>query len=615
MTFLSRQLACRLLLIALCCSARLGSCAAPPKVLLLMPGGATAPWSLQLGEALRGELLREHADAELHLEVLQQQLPGGAGAPLPRGLTDKYAGLAYDAIVPLVPDQLPLALALRDRLWPLATVVAPALDPAYAARLARVPRMTGLLKHDVVARNLALMFALLPTTRHIGVISAGLDQDPIRPDWRAALQPWLRSAELIDLSGLEPEVLLRRVQQLPPGTALYFAAPTTAHNSAVMTPYDLVRALAPVAQVPIFVDGGTLVGAGAIGGWVVSPASYARDVASQLNRLLAGVPPERIGFEPHSAPRLQFDWRALQRAGVDSTALPAGSELLFQPPGLWEAYRGMVLATALVLAIQSILIGTLLLERRRRKSAERQTRQHLGELARLDRIGAVGALSAALAHEINQPLGAILSNAETAELLLEAPHPSHNELRELIAAIRADNQRAAAVLVRLRAWIANNAGQSQRLALNPLLHEVARILRVEVQMRDAELQLHLSDAVPEVVADGVQIQQVTLNLVLNAFDALQQMAPGQRRVSIRSSRNAAGGADVCVADSGPGLAGIAPERLFEPFFSTKPDGLGVGLSISRSILERHGGTLQVEQPAGGGALFRFSLPSAEAAAA
>ncbi|RJG11613.1 sensor histidine kinase [Massilia cavernae] len=168
------------------------------------------------------------------------------------------------------------------------------------------------------------------------------------------------------------------------------------------------------------------------------------------------------------------------------------------------------------------------------------------------------------------------------------------------------------MLVRLRAWIANNAGQPQRLALNPLLHEVARILRVEVHMRDTELRLQLCDTVPEVVADGVQIQQVTLNLVLNALDALQQMAPEQRRVTIRSARNAAGGADVCVSDCGPGLSGIVAERLFEPFFSTKPDGLGVGLSISRSILERHGGTLEVEQPACGGALFRFSLPSAAA---
>lgn len=614
MIFLSRRAARHLLLsLALCCAARAASCAAPPRVLVLMSGTTMAPWSQQLGEALRGELLRRHPSAELHLEVLQH----GADprAALPRWLAEKYAGETYAALVPLTSDQLPVALALRERLWPMAAVVAPELDASQAAALARMPRLTGLLKQDPVARNLALMFALAPATRHVAVISTGLDRDPIRPAWRAALQPWLQRATLIDLSGLAQDELARRVSRLPAGTALYFAAPNTSRKAAVMTPYDTLRALTPLTRAPILVDAGTLLGTGAIGGWVHSPAAHARDVASQLDRLLAGTPPERIGFEPHSAPRLQFDWRALQRSGIDSARLPAGSELRFQPPGIWESHRGAVLATALALLLQSGLIVALLLERRRRKGAERRARQHLGELARLDRIGAVGALSAALAHEINQPLGAILSNAETAELLLDLPAPPHQELRDVIAAIRDDNGRAAAVLVRLRAWIANSAGERQRLSLNPLLLDVARILRMEVQMRETELRLQLDDMVPDVVADGVQIQQVTLNLVLNALDALQQVAPGQRRIVIRSSRNGAGGADVCIADNGPGLADVAAQRLFEPFFSTKPDGLGVGLSISRSILERHGGTLRAELPAGGGAVFRFSLPCAEAAPA
>ncbi|KLU36971.2 hypothetical protein AB595_10065 [Massilia sp. WF1] len=598
-----------LLLLVLCCSAMPGQGAVRPRVLLLMPGGATSPWSMLLTDALRAELLRKHPRAELYLEVLQQ-LPANADRPLPHWLTEKFAGLAYDAIVPLSREQVPMALALRDRLWPMAAVVAPDLDTARAAALARVPRLTGLLRHDLVSRNLALIFTLLPRTRHIAVISAGLDQDRIRPNWRAALAPWLQRAELIDLSGMDPGALMQHVQRLPPYTVLYFAAPVTIDNTAVMNSDDLMRALALKTNTPIVVDVSTLIGAGDIGGWVSSPAAYAHDIASQLNRLLDGVPPDRIGFEPHSAPHLQLDWRALQRTGIRGAALPAGGELLFQPPGLWDAYRNVVLGTALVLAIQSALIGALLLERRRRRNAERQTRQHLSELARLDRIGTIGALSAALAHEINQPLGAILSNAETAELLLELPDPPNDELRELISTIRADDQRAAAVLVRLRAWIADSASEPQRVALNPLLNEVASILRVEVRIRDTELRLQLSDAVPDVVADGVQIQQVTLNLVLNALDALQQVAPEQRRVTITSARNASGGADVCVTDSGPGLSGVAPERLFEPFFSTKPNGLGVGLSISRSIVERHGGTLQAEEPGSGGALFRFSLPAA-----
>ncbi|WP_156895568.1 ATP-binding protein [Massilia putida] len=612
MMFSPRHLACRLFLFsALCCALQPGRCAAPARILLLTSSGTTAPWALQMGEALRGELLRHHPSAELDLEVMQQPVPATPRMPLPTWLLDKYAGRRYDAIVPLVPDQLLVAVALRDRLWQQAAVVAPELDATRAAALAGMPRISGLLRQDPVARNLALMFALSPHARHIAVASARIDGDPIRPNWRAALRPWLRRADLVDLSGLVPDDLLRRAAALSPDTVLYLAAPATANTSAVMTAHDMLRAIAPATRARIFIDVSTLLGVGAIGGWVDSPVEHAHDIASQLNRVLAGVPPAAIGFEPHSPPRLQFDWRALRRAGIDANELPAGSEILFQPPGLWEAYRDTVLAAGLVLVMQSILIGALLLERRRRKHAERQTRQHLGELARLDRVGAVGVLSAALAHEINQPLGAILSNAETAELLLTAPSPPREQLRELLDAIRADNQRAADVLVRLRGWIADSAAQQERLALNPLLHEVARILRVEVHMRRAVLLLDLTEPLPDVFADNVQIQQVTVNLVLNALDALEQIAPDQRRIMVSSKRNAAGDVDVCVADNGPGLSGAAAHRLFEPFFSTKPDGLGVGLSISRSILARHGGTLRAEPAPGGGALFRFTLPALE----
>src|SRR5207237_975540 len=140
------------------------------------------------GDALRNELLGRHVLAELNVEVLQ--IPPSDTATPPHWLIEKYAELAFEAVVPSSPDLLPLALGLRNRLWPRATVVAPLLDAAQAARLAHVPRVTGLLKHDVVTHNLALMFDLLPATRHIAVVSVGLDRDWIRPNWRSALQPW-----------------------------------------------------------------------------------------------------------------------------------------------------------------------------------------------------------------------------------------------------------------------------------------------------------------------------------------------------------------------------------------------------------------------------------------
>lgn len=582
----------------------------PARVLLLMSTGNTTPWSVQFAQALRGALLRGHPRAELDIEMISGPRVPPSGTPeLPPWLALKYAGRRYDVVVAGTAEQLPLGLALRGRLWPEATLIAPTLDVAQAEALKGVPRLTGLVSGNFVRQNLALVFQVLPGTRHVGVIATRLDNDSIRPRWRSELSRWQARASLIDLSGLDTEEMLKRVQRLPPDTVLYFAVPVTT-TGTVMLQRDLLQQVAATARAPVFVDASPLLDTGAVGGWVMLPDVVARDVASQLDRLLAGTPSERIGIEPHTPPRLQLDWRALQRWGIAGERLPADSEVLFQPPGLWQAYRGAVLAAVAVLLVQSALILALVLERRRRRGAELRAHRHLRDLARLNRSGAISALSAALAHEINQPLGSILSNAETAELLLEAPQPPRDELRELMSAIREDDLRAAAVLGRLRTWIAKAPSEPQRLSINGLAEEVARMLRIELRLREAELVLQLEDGLPEVQADGVQIQQVVLNLVLNALDAMQPLPPRRRCVTLRTERNAKGGVDVCVADQGPGLSGVPAERLFEPFFSTKPQGLGVGLSISRSIVEHHGGTLRAEAPVhGGGAVFRFTLPA------
>lgn len=579
----------------------------PGRVLLVTRAASAAPWSVQFTDALRGALLRSHSHARLDIELLTGSPPPTAPAEPPAWLLMKYAGRRYDVVVAAGAQHVAPAVAMRDRLWPQATVVVPTLDAQHAAALRHVPKLTGLVLPDPVAANLELMFRLLPDTRHIAVIASSLDADPIRPHWRRNLEQWRDRATVIDLSGLEMPALLRRVQTLPRNTVIYFAA----SGASLMSPRDLLLAVAPIARAPVFVDAAPVTGTGAVGGSVVSPEAAALDVALQIDKLLDGTAPELIGLQPHTPPRLQFDWRALQRWNIPLKRLPPGSEVQFQPPAIWQAYRGTVIIVLVVLLVQSALIALLVLERRRRRGAELRAHEHLRELARLNRTGAISALSAALAHEINQPLGAILSNAETAELLLESPQPRLGEVRELLAAIREDDQRAAAVLSRLRAWIAKSPRERERISLNLLAEDVARMLRPELRSREAELELQLEENLPDVLADPVQIQQVLLNLVINALDAMQNLPPRERCVTLRTSRNPAGAVDVRVIDHGPGLAGVPAERLFEPFFTTKPQGLGVGLSISRSIIEYHGGSVQPEVAAERGAVFRVTLPAAE----
>jgi len=584
---------------------------APSRLLVFVDTAVASPWYARFLEALRLAVHQRHPDVELDVDTLPDGLPTAGGA-LPPWMLQKYAGRRYDIVLGARPDVIDPVVRLRDQLWPHATVVAPLANAAQLASVRDVPRLTGLQPNDSVAATLSLVFRLLPKTAHVAVIARTLDQDPLRPNWRRSLAVLDGRATLIDLSGLPIEQLRERVRTLPPDTVLFFAAPG-ATVGRVATPRDLLGELARQSDVPMFVDTATMLGTGVVGGAVISPEALAQDVARQVDALLDGTPPERIGLQPQSPLRTVFDWRALQRWRIPLDRLPQGSEVIERPPGLWEAYRVQVLGGGAVLAVQSALIAALLLERRRRRRAELQSREHLSHLARLNRGAALGALSAALAHEINQPLGAILSTAETAELLLERPGEAPREaLRELLAAIREDDQRAAAVLQRLRAWLANAPATLQPVALNPLVQDVARLLATELRLRETELVLALAPHLPDVTADAVQVQQVVLNLVLNALDALQAVPPRQRRVTVATTLRGDHTVAISVSDNGPGLAGVPAQRLFEPFFTTKPDGLGVGLAISRSIAEQHGGRLQAEDGPGG-ACFRFTLPAVGAA--
>lgn len=584
--------------------------AVPARLLVFIDTAAASPWYAQFIESLRQAVRERHPEAELDIETLPDQ-PDGADDGPPHWLLEKYALRHYDILLAARPDVLQSTVLLRDRLWPRATVVAPMGHDELDERLASAQGLTGLSPNRSTVAAMDLIFRLLPDTRQVAVITRDLDHDALRPDWQEGLAALQRHATLIDLSGLSLEPLLERVQRLPPKTALFFAAPGVS-GSRVAAPRDQVALLARQANAPVFVDASTLLGTGVIGGAVLSPEGLAHDIAQQVHALLAGTPAQRIGLQPQSPLRAVFDWHALQRWHVPMERLPVASEVLEQPPALWEAYRNQVLSGAALVVLQSALIAALLVERRRRRRAELQAREQLAHLARLNRSASLGALSAALAHEINQPLGAILSNAETAELLLERPGDTHRQaLRELLGAIREDNQRAAQVLQRLRAWMADRPPTLQPTALAALLQEVATWLSAELQLRDTELALVLTPALPWVQADEVQVQQVILNLVLNALDALQSVPPRQRRIVIGTATAGPHTVEISVCDNGPGLGEQPPERLFEPFFTTKPTGLGVGLAISRSIVELHGGRLWAENTAAGGACFRFTLVHAD----
>jgi PAS domain S-box-containing protein len=245
-----------------------------------------------------------------------------------------------------------------------------------------------------------------------------------------------------------------------------------------------------------------------------------------------------------------------------------------------------------------------------RKQAELEMSRLRQDIAHVARVSVMGQLASALAHEINQPLGAILRNAEAAALFMQDPSPDLAEISAILDDIRKDDQRAGAVIDRMRALLRRQDVAMIPLDIGQVLGDVATLLRPDAAARHVKVELEIPGDVPPVLGDRVQIQQVLLNLILNGMDALEGVAGENRRVSVTARREEAKAVEISVRDTGRGIPVGDFEHIFDPFFSTKSKGIGMGLSISRSIIEAHRGSLWADNNTGGGARFRFTLPVA-----
>ena len=260
---------------------------------------------------------------------------------------------------------------------------------------------------------------------------------------------------------------------------------------------------------------------------------------------------------------------------------------------------------------RGIIIGASTIARdiTARKKAEVEELQHRTELAHLSRVTMLGELSGSLAHELNQPLTAILSNAQAAQRFLAHDDVDLNEVRDILNDIVNQDKRAGEVIHRLRLLLKKSTVEHQLLDLNDVVSEVLKLVRNDLLNQKVTGQMELAPELPAIVGDRVQLQQVVLNLVMNGCDAIATGPTGDRKLIIRTGLSNGEGICVSVADQGVGLAPDNLEKVFEPFFSTKPDGMGLGLSVCRTIITAHGGKLWAANNVDRGATFYFTIPA------
>jgi signal transduction histidine kinase len=457
-----------------------------------------------------------------------------------------------------------------------------------------------------IAQNI---LQILPGTSHLAVV---LGNSPIERYWvgeiSRALQPFQTRLTLTFLNELSFEELLRRVGTLPPRSAILYAMLSPEMPGV---PADEERALAKLhaaANAPIFSYTDAYLGRGIVGGPLLSSEGEARLAVNLAVRMLQDERAVDLGVAvvPLGAP--QFDVRELRRWNISEARLPPGSAIRFREPTAWARYRWQIASVGVLLLLETALIATLLYERRRRQQAEIEAHRRVAELAHLNRRATVGELSGAIAHELNQPLGAILRNTEAAEMMLQSQCPDITELGEILTDIKHDDQRAGEVIRRLRRLLCKAPLEPQEIDLNEVLSEVFAFLSAQASARRVTLSTSLAATAPRISGDRIQLQQVILNLVMNSMDAID--TPGSRGRNIIGAITIVDGtsAQVSIEDSGPGIPTDKDKQIFEPFFTTKAAGMGLGLSIARTIIESHGGRIWAQNQSAGGAVFRFILP-------
>jgi signal transduction histidine kinase len=463
---------------------------------------------------------------------------------------------------------------------------------------------------DVSALVKDILQVLPQTTRMFVVIG----NSPIERYWvkeiDASLQAFNDRLSVVWLNELPFNDLLERVAKLPPRSVILFALVSP---EVVGIPKDEDTALAKLhqaADAPIFSYLDAYFGEGVVGGPMISGDAFTREAADAAVRILRGERAADINEATLHLATPQFDWRELTHWNIRESNLPRGSAIRFREPSVWERYRWQIASIIILLLLETALIFNLLYERRRRKHAEVEAHQRIAELAHMNRRSTVGELSASIAHELSQPLGAILRNSEAADLMLEARVPDLDGLRDILADIRRDEHRASEVIRRLRQLLAKAPLEAQEVDLNGVVREVFEFLSAQAAARHVTLSTSLDARAPRVRADRIQLQQVILNLVMNSVEAIGSAQSAERRVVGCTRVLENNSAEVAIEDSGPGIPGDTFKRLFEPFFTTKAAGMGMGLSIARTIVESHGGRIWAENQSSGGAVFRFTLPLA-----
>ena len=519
---------------------------------------------------------------------------------------EKYNNIRFGAIVAIGASAFDLVSRWKSELWPGIPVVFAAIDEMTAAELKFDSNTTGLIMRRTIKSMMTAARILVPDLQGVAVLGGTLEKVPYRRAYLHEIPMLASESKLSNLTGLPLTEQVMRAGRLPDKTAILYTSLFVDDEGTRYSASDAMAEIAMVANRPIVIDVEALLGLGATGGFVLKNAGYGKDVAALVLRILDGA---SIAANPVAVGEFTqpvFDWRQLQRWKISESRLPPDSEIRFREVTTWERYAIQITTVVTAILFQAALISWLLYERRRRRFAEIATHNTMSDLMHADRMTSAAELSASIAHEVNQPLTGIVSSANAGFRWLAAATPEISKAQEAFKRIAAAGHHASEVIASVRALFKKGGEERTYIDINQLIHNAVSLEQRIIDRHHISLRLELNQSLPEILGDRVQLLQVILNLMRNAIDAIG--SNDRRFLQIGSQVDGSGDILVSVEDSGTGIKKEDVDRIFQPLFTTKSKGLGIGLSICRSIIERHDGRLWVVSTVGQGSTFFVKLP-------
>ncbi|MGH7308652.1 MAG: sensor histidine kinase [Candidatus Rokuibacteriota bacterium] len=586
----------------------------PRRVLMLHSHRADLPSNVVLDRILRSTLAAGRVGPiDFYTEYLDvSRFPGDDHAKLQSEfLRRRYADRKLDVVITISDPAVDFLVQYGAGLFPGTPIVVGSTAQRGIRNWPLPPGITGAVGVVQFKTTLELALALHPETRRV-VVAAGsstIDRQWAEQTFRD-LQQVAPDVEVIDTGQLSMLELLRHVASQPPHTIIFYHAIFRDGAGELFVPADVVPPLARVANAPIYGVYDTLLGLGIVGGHLWSFESQglkASEIALRILRRERAQDIPLVRYDPHV---YMFDWRQLQRWGIDGARLPTGSVIRFREESVWGLYSWYIAGAVAVVVTQSALIAGLLVARARRRRAEADARRQREELAHVLRVTTMSELTASIAHEISQPLGAILTNAQAARRLLGQGPSQLKEVEDALADIAADSRRASEVIRRLRAMFRKQHVELVAVDANALIEGVVGLLHTDLLVRGINVRRMLDEAAPTVLGDPIQLEQVVLNLLVNACEAVAAGDDeGPLEITIQTSQPEAGRLAIAISDTGVGVKDTELERIFEHYVSSKPKGLGMGLAISRSIVEAHGGRIWATPNTDRGLTLHVELPT------